>query len=265
MGKVVSFINMKGGVAKTTTAVNIGYTLATEYHQNVLLIDADPQASATEYILDNSQIDHVMKPENTLLALFDRDHADEQIIFPIHEQFHLIPSHQKLIDQKLDNHPFRLKEYIDKLHLKETYDLILIDCPPTPSGYTTLALLSSDSFLVPSTAEPMAIHGIPKLLAVIHNLKKDKNLEKPKLLGLLLTKVQPHRKVYRDAHQQLKEWDYQKYLFKEELKERTEISRAVSSNRKKAGNQFMINMKNLLIQEEIKRISMEFSRKVENI
>ncbi len=262
MGKVIAFMNMKGGVAKTTTAVNIGYTLAMEYQQKVLLIDADPQASATEYILENDQIAHVMKPENTLLALFDRDHANEQIIFPFTKRFHLIPSHQNLIYQQLDDHPFRLKEYIDKYHLKETYDFILIDCPPTPSGYTTLALLSSDCFLVPSTVEPMAIDGIPKLLTVVHNLKKEQQVDKPVLLGLLLTKVQPHLNVYRDTYQLLKEWGYEKYLFKEELKKRTEISRAVHTKQKKVGNQFMLNMKNVLIQEEIKRISSEFARKV---
>src|SRR5690606_25900293 len=144
----------------------------------------------------------------------------------------LIPSHQNLIYQQLDDHPFRLKEYIDKYHLKETYDFILIDCPPTPSGYTTLALLSSDCFLVPATVEPMAIDGIPKLLTVVHNLKQDQPVDQPVLLGLLLTNVQPHLNVYRDTYQLLKEWGYEKYLFKEELKERTEVSRAVHTKQK---------------------------------
>ena len=126
MGKVVSFINMKGGVGKTTLAVNVGYVLSKKFNKKVLLIDMDPQMNATQYTLKENQIEEILKdPKNSIYGLLSEEYnlpsatqASGSLnkinpIFNVSDSFDIIPSHLKVMAINLDASPFRLRTYIE--------------------------------------------------------------------------------------------------------------------------------------------------------
>jgi chromosome partitioning protein len=125
VNNVVSFINMKGGVGKTTLAVNIGYTLSKEFGRKVLLIDVDPQMNSTQYTLNSNQVKDIMEnPRKTLYGiLYEMDlpavtsakpsgKVEPNTILPITNNFDIIPSHLGIMNLDLDKHPYKLKQYI---------------------------------------------------------------------------------------------------------------------------------------------------------
>lgn len=270
LGKVISFINRKGGVGKTTTSVNIAYTLAKLQKKKVLLIDVDSQMNASYYLLNPNQLKSLQKSkfieETTLLRLFtdgfQMDLHTNQMIHPIAERLDCIPSNSYLDDVIKEKDPLLLKDFLEHSGLKQSYDVIIIDCPPS-SIVNKLALLSSDGYLVPCLAEPMSINGIPNLLTDVHNLKKEYQVE-IELIGVLLTMVSPHYHVYQEMKElikQIKNFDAERFLFQEELRKRTKISHAISPENKRKGKHFLLEIGEPLIFEEIKRITEEFSRK----
>lgn len=268
LGKVISFINRKGGVGKTTTAVNIAYTLAKLQNKKVLLIDVDSQMSASYYLLHPSQLKSISTaPEkSTLLHLFTDDFQldldTNQLIHPIIDKLDCLPSHHYLDDRIANKSPLHLREFLEQSGLKQSYDVIIIDCPP--SAYASkMALLASDGYLVPCKAEPMSTQGLHNLFADVHNLEKEYQTT-IKLLGVLLTMVTPHYHVYQETKQSIREipnFDAKRYLFHEELKKRTKISHAVSIEHKQNGKHFLIEIGDQLLIDEMKRIATEFTRK----
>lgn len=268
LGKVISFINRKGGVGKTTSAVNIAYTLAKLQNKKVLLIDVDAQMSASYYVLHADQLKSLQGHEmdKTLLRLFTDDFQMDRhtnyMIHPITERLDCIPSHIYLDDVNASQNPSHLKDFLDHSGLKESYDVIIIDCPPS-SFVTRLALLASDAYLVPCLAEPMSIQGIAHLFTDVHNLEKEYDT-KIDLIGVLLTMVTPHYHVYQESKKQLRQipgFDADRYLFREELRKRTKISHASAQENKRKGKQFLIEIGDPLIFDEMKRISKEFTQK----
>jgi chromosome partitioning protein len=174
MAKVVSFINMKGGVGKTTLAVNVAYAMAWYHSKKVLIVDADPQFNATQYLMDDdAYLAHIENPaKNTIHDIFQprrpghvstvRGTARAQnktkmqlsscicrIATRANGFLDLIPSTLNLIDLEMAQ---RTTENRLKKFLKETashYDYVIIDCPPTVSLFTQAAILASDMYLVP--------------------------------------------------------------------------------------------------------------------
>ena len=183
MGKVIAIANQKGGVGKTTTAVNLSASFtALEY--DVLLVDADAQANATSGV--------GMKPEgNTLYeCLVDEDLKAEDAIVPTEfDHLDIIPSSKDLSAAEiemmgLNNKQHRLKELLSTV--KHKYDYIMVDCSPS-LGITTLnALIAADSVIIPVQCEYYALEGLTKLLNVISTLQQRSN---PDLVyeGILLT------------------------------------------------------------------------------
>ncbi|SHF27851.1 chromosome partitioning protein [Seinonella peptonophila] len=267
MGKVISFINKKGGVGKTTTAVNIAYTLAKLQKKKVLLIDIDSQMNASQYVLNAQQIKTIFthNEKTTLLRLFSDntnfDYYINDLIHSITDQFDCIPSFRNLDHVNVKN-PFLLKEFVEQSGLKNIYDVIIIDCPPS-SFINKLALLSSDSYLVPCLAEPMSIMGIPNMLAEARILNTEYGIE-IEMVGVLLTMVSPHHHVYQDSKEMIKgikNFDAKRYLFQEELRNRTKISHAIFPKYKEQNKHFLLEIGDALIAEEITRITKEFTRK----
>ncbi len=181
MAHIISVTNQKGGVGKTTTAINVAASLAA-IHKRVLLIDLDPQANATSGSGLNSDL-------LTCHHLFHEQVALTQIIKPSKFGYHVLPANYSLTqcDIKLMSHPrkaFFLKNALSPL--MEDYDFILIDCPPALNNLTLNAQVCAHSLIVPVQCEFFALEGLTKLLGTIEQVRKQLN-PNLKVLGLIRT------------------------------------------------------------------------------
>jgi chromosome partitioning protein len=183
MGKVVSIANQKGGVGKTTTSVNLSTILAKK-GKKVLMIDADPQGNASsgvgidkdveesvyDILIDDTEIEKVAKKTNI-------------------KNLSICPSNINLAGAEVElvsmmSREYRLKEKLDPI--KDNYDYIIIDCPPSLGLVTLNAFTASDSVLIPVQCEYYALEGLGQLINTINLVKKhlNKNIE---IEGALLT------------------------------------------------------------------------------
>jgi chromosome partitioning protein len=184
LARVIAIANQKGGVGKTTTAVNLGASLAAS-EQHTLIIDSDPQGNAT------SALGFAKDPSRRTLyqALILGEPIERVTIDAQIDGLDLIPSDKNLVGAAveliyMDNREYRLKEAIAPL--REKYDFILIDCPPSLDILTVNALAASDSVLVPVQCEFLALEGVSELLDTLARLRRSIN---PSLAieGILLT------------------------------------------------------------------------------
>ena len=182
MGKIIGIANQKGGVGKTTTAVNLAAALGV-LEKRILLIDADPQANATSGL----GVEEVQYSTYNLLehsvdtkACIQRTTTPNLDIIPSH--IDLVAAEIELVDK--ENREYMLKEALAKV--KDDYDYIIIDCAPSLGLITVNALTAADSVIVPIQCEYFALEGLGKLLNTIKNVQKihNKNLD---IEGLLLT------------------------------------------------------------------------------
>lgn len=187
--KVIAITNQKGGVGKTTTALNLGVALSTQ-HKKVLLIDADPQGSLTVSLGKTNQ-DQL---EFTLAKIMERIVNDEEIpdgfcITKSQEGLDFIPSNIELsgIEVRLVNEMSRervLKAYVDSI--RDKYDYILIDCMPSLGMMTFNALCAADSVIIPTQPEFLSAKGLEQLLSTINRVRRHIN-PKLKVDGILIT------------------------------------------------------------------------------
>lgn len=277
MGKVVSFINMKGGVGKTTMAVNIGYTIAKNFGKKVLLIDVDPQMNATQYTLKEDQvIDILENPKKTIYGiLFDEydfptitstqsrgPDREFNAIFGIENNFDIIPSHLQIIGINLNETPLRLRKCIKDNKLKDKYDLIILDSPPTISAYTRVSLLASDAYVVPMKTDFLSLFGLPLLENYIQRLRRefDLNLE---FLGIILTMVRTDWKIYRDVKKELLEKpEWKNKIFEDELKNRTIVAKALSPDERAKKLPYIIELGDEELESQMLNITREFMQKL---
>ncbi len=190
MGKIISLVNQKGGVGKTTTSINLSASIAM-LGKKVLLIDLDPQGNATTGVgFNKGDVD------KSIYDIFNGNEQIENVILKTKfKNLDLIPSSLQLagidielIEKSREDPSFQKSgQLIQHLSgIKERYDYIIIDCPPTLALITTNALVASDSVIIPVQCEFYALEGMTQLLNSIMLTKKKLNPEL-KLEGVLLT------------------------------------------------------------------------------
>lgn len=208
--KVVSLINLKGGVAKTTTTVQLAECLASHFSKNVLVIDLDPQTNATIALIGEEKWDELDENKQTVFQIF-RDQLDDTSYFQVQqaiqkgvsnlklEKLSLLPSSIKLLDIQDGLHeistktsykiaPFDVLKHSIKPYLNN-YDYVLIDCPPNLGNFTKNGIEISDYFLIPTIPDKLSIYGLPQIIKSIHTFAGQRNLN-IKCLGLVITKYQ---------------------------------------------------------------------------
>ena len=184
MGKIIAIANQKGGVGKTTTAINLSACLA-EKGKRVLSVDMDPQGNMTSGLgLDKNSVD------NTIYDLIIGEVTIEEAVKRnIHENLDIIPTSIDLSGAEIELLDEENKEYILKNALykvKENYDFIIIDCPPSLSILTINAMTTADSVLVPIQCEYYALEGLSQLIHTVE-LVRDRLNQNLKIEGVVFT------------------------------------------------------------------------------
>ena len=184
MGKVIAIANQKGGVGKTTTAINLSAALAQKGKQ-ILVVDSDPQGNATSgFGIDKNSLD------NTIYELLLGECSIQDcIIKNVFENLSVVPANVNLAAAEIEMIGVDKKEYILRQEVdwvKDDYDFVIIDCPPSLSMLTVNAMTTADSVLVPIQCEYYALEGLSQLIHTI-NLVKERLNEDLDIDGIVFT------------------------------------------------------------------------------
>ncbi len=223
MGKIVSIANQKGGVGKTTTSINLSTILAKK-GKKVLMIDADPQGNASSGVGIDKEV------EESVYDILINDTEIEKVVKKTNiKNLVLCPSNINLAGAEVElvsvmSREYRLKEKLDLI--KDEYDYIIIDCPPSLGLITLNAFTASDSVLIPVQCEYYALEGLGQLINTINLVKKhlNKNID---IEGALLTMYDARTNLSNQVVKEVKKYFNDK-VYKNVIPRNVKLSEAPS-------------------------------------
>jgi chromosome partitioning protein len=243
MTKIVSFINLKGGVGKTTTAVNVAATLSHVYKQRVLLIDLDPQTNATVSVISQETWGLQQQAKQTIFHLFN-DKLNGTSDFDINKavlhgvggiaNLDLLPSSLFLIEIQDYIPDISNKAYINSVDvigneiepIKHNYDYIIIDCPPNLGAITLNGINISQHYVVPTVPDILSKIGIDLILNRINAFKQKKHTCSIELAGIIFTKIDYRTSLHTSTMGQLRQGPLKNFIFNAEFPQRISVAEA---------------------------------------
>jgi chromosome partitioning protein len=224
MGSIISISNQKGGVGKTTTAVNLAASIANS-GRKCLLVDCDPQGNATTGLGKNKT-----ELESGLYHfMFDAEQESNAVIETEMPGLFLMGATAELVGAEVemyieDEREFLLKKSLDSL--KERYDFIILDCPPSLGFLSLNAITASDFVLVPMQCEYYALEGLSQLLNTLKAVKKSLNPEL-KVVGILLTMYDTRNNLSSQVQEEVRK-HFKETVFKTIIPRNVRLSEAPS-------------------------------------
>ena len=225
MGKIIAFANQKGGVGKTTTAVNLSAALAYRTRGRVLLVDSDPQGNATSGLgINKREVKHSVYD-----VVIGNCSAKDAVIRKKYKNLDIIPSSIDLAAAEIElvdmeNRALRIKNAIASI--QQEYDYICIDCPPSLGLLTLNALAACTSILVPIQCEFYALEGLSQLMATVRTVKRLYN-SYIDMEGVLLTMYDARLNLTMQVVEEVKKYFPQK-VFKTVIPRNVRLSEAPS-------------------------------------
>jgi len=225
--KILSIVNQKGGVGKTTTSINLAACLF-KMKRKVLLVDLDPQSNATR----GSGIDSLSVEHSINDVLLDRYNISDAIIKSVHDGYDLIPATPELTESEVnlvtsENREFILKNKLNTV--SDRYDYILMDCPPSLNILTVNSLVSATGVLIPVQCEFYALQGLSELVNTIKKIQDSSN-SSLKIEGILRTMFDSRNNLSNDVSDQLKEY-FPDELYKTKIPRNIRVAEAPSHGR----------------------------------
>ena len=289
MTRVISVINLKGGVGKTTTTVGLAQILSVEFNKKILVVDLDAQTNATTMLIGEEKWMEVNKQKQTIAQLFyEGVYPRSEKIFDINRAIlkgvsnidevklvDMLPSSLDLIDiqEEVIKAPrgifsvIRPVDLLDKSlrKIKQNYDYILIDCPPNLGVITRNGLKVSDVYIIPTVPDVLSTYGIPQIISRVNKFSKE--LEKEiKPLGIVITKYREQSALHKRTVKELrKERDCR--VFETIFKENDNIANAAeyinkSTMRQKWGYKGQVDNFKLLAEEIMRAMGDEYGKEI---
>jgi len=225
MGTIIAIVNQKGGVAKTTTAINLSASLG-KAGKKVLLVDLDPQGNATTgYGITKRELNHT-----TYEVLMGEARPSEAIVSTSFKNVDIIPSTQLLAESEVrllqfENKTLQLRKAL--VQIKDNYDIILIDCLPSLGVLALNGISACDSIIIPMQCEPYSLEGVAELFTTVKRIKNTTN-RSVKIMGIVFTMLDKRLMVNRDVMNNIRANFPEEIIFKTEIPRNVRIAEAPS-------------------------------------